>query len=926
MTRPYFNKTWYLEQYPDVAAAGIDPLLHYLTFGQKEGRWPCALPALELDQELWQAAEPGPFLEGLQQLFEQQQLLHSALAAWVLARWYGSFGQWQQVLPLLDCLLADHTALSILSHQGPFLLAFSTYINCQQPSAAQTVLAHPLWLNSEDKQLAHSMLVGGTAKLQQLNSVFARHNLTLLRLDTLAELDQLQTEQVNKAWYQALLPLAFQPKVSVIVPCFNAEKTLATALTSLLAQSHRNLEILVADDCSTDNSVAIAQQFATRDRRVKLVQLTRNSGAYVARNTALQQASGDFITTHDADDWSHPQKIVLQVAALKQQPAAMASVSHWVRCSADLQFQRWRMEEGWIYRNVSSLMFRREVFNRLGFWDRVSVNADTEYYYRIKQLFGPQSIVEILPGVPLSFGRADEGSLSQTKASHLRTQFRGLRKDYHNAAIAWQQKAESLYLPENPNKRPFAVPPAMCRGTAEQHRHNIQLWLNQQGLFDNGWYLRRYPDIAAAGVDPLQHFVMHGAAEGRDPNPGFSLSGYAFANQLALGDAVLHWLNQAQPQSGPVLLPGQQRYAGNAHTIMLVGHAVSERLFGAERSFLDVLKAISAGPFRLLVVLPAASCAEYVRAIQQYAATVAILPFSWWRLGRLPEPVVVNAFVEVIKLNNVKLLYANTLVLDEPMAAAREAAIPSVVHVRELLAHDPALCEVLGASAEIVRQSLLNRADYFIANSAVVATWLNQPERTCVIPNMIDLNVWPVSPTPVQANLQVAMLSSNLPKKGLGDFIAVAEKCAAKQLEVRFLLFGPDNAHIKQLQDLGLPPNLIFCGYAEQPQQALAQADVVLNLSHFQESFGRSVLEAMAAGKVVIAYDWGALPELLTEEYGILVPFLDTDAVVAALESLINQPDLRQQLATAARERAKRYSPASIGETLINALQKYVIQ
>jgi hypothetical protein len=277
-----------------------------------------------------------------------------------------------------------------------------------------------------------------------------------------------------------------------------------------------------------------------------------------------------------------------------QQPAAMASVSYWVRCSPALEFQRWRMEEGWIYRNVSSLLFRREVFNRLGFWDCVSVNADTEYYYRIKQQFGPASIVEVLPGVPLSFGRADEGSLSQTKASHLRTQFRGLRKDYHSAALAWQQQTTHLYLPANPSERPFAVPPVMCRGNAQLRAHNVQLWLEQQGLFDAAWYIRRYPDIAAAGVNPLQHFIAHGATEGRDPNPGFSLSGYAYANQLAPQEALMHWLNQSEPQRGPVYLEGQQLAADHAPCVMLVGHAVSERLFGAERSFLDVLNAISA--------------------------------------------------------------------------------------------------------------------------------------------------------------------------------------------------------------------------------------------------------------------------------------------------------------------------------------------
>lgn len=398
----FLDSNYYLSTYPDVAAAGVDPLQHYLTFGQKEGRWPCALPALELEQALWQAAEPGPYLARLQQLFNEQQPLHSALAAWTLARWYASLGQYLQVLPLLQPLLDDEVALAIIAHQGPFLLAFSTYLNCQQTAQAQAVLSHPRWLETDDKQLARSMLVAGADKLRLLNEIFARHNLTPLKPSTAADLDQLQAMTIKRPWYKLLLPAGVEPKVSVIMPCFNAGNTLATALNSLLAQSHRNLEILVADDCSTDNSAAIVQQFAARDSRVKLVQLAQNSGAYVARNTALLQASGEFITTHDSDDWSHPQKIALQVEALKQQPAAMASVSYWGRCSPDLQFQRWRIDEGWIYRNVPSLMFRCEVFNHLGFWNCVSASTLWIIITSLNNSLPPSCIVELLPSVLLT--------------------------------------------------------------------------------------------------------------------------------------------------------------------------------------------------------------------------------------------------------------------------------------------------------------------------------------------------------------------------------------------------------------------------------------------------------------------------------------------------------------------------------------------
>ncbi|MHC9037113.1 glycosyltransferase family 2 protein, partial [Cobetia marina] len=138
---------------------------------------------------------------------------------------------------------------------------------------------------------------------------------------------------------------------------------------------------------------------------------------------------------------------------------------HWVRCTPELIFGRWRMEEGWTYRNVSSLMFRREVFEALGYWDRVRVEADTEYYYRLRAAYGDQAIGEVLPGVPLAFGRSGADSLTAVGATHLITQFGGVRADYREASQAWHragtERPERLYLPAEPAERPFAVPEAM---------------------------------------------------------------------------------------------------------------------------------------------------------------------------------------------------------------------------------------------------------------------------------------------------------------------------------------------------------------------------------------------------------------------------------------------------------------------------------
>ena len=100
------------------------------------------------------------------------------------------------------------------------------------------------------------------------------------------------------------------PKVSVLLAAFNAAETLPTALSSLQQQTWANLEIIVIDDCSpSQDTVRAAERFSAHDDRIKIVRMPQNCGAYVCRNEGLDLATGEFVTIHDADDWSHPRKI-----------------------------------------------------------------------------------------------------------------------------------------------------------------------------------------------------------------------------------------------------------------------------------------------------------------------------------------------------------------------------------------------------------------------------------------------------------------------------------------------------------------------------------------------------------------------------------------------------------------------------------------
>lgn len=90
--------------------------------------------------------------------------------------------------------------------------------------------------------------------------------------------------------------------VSIITANYNCEKFIDDTVNSVLSQTYKNWEMIIVDDVSTDKSIEIIQKYVEKDRRIKLIQLEENSGAAVARNRAIEEASGRFIAFLDSDD------------------------------------------------------------------------------------------------------------------------------------------------------------------------------------------------------------------------------------------------------------------------------------------------------------------------------------------------------------------------------------------------------------------------------------------------------------------------------------------------------------------------------------------------------------------------------------------------------------------------------------------------
>lgn len=118
-----------------------------------------------------------------------------------------------------------------------------------------------------------------------------------------------------------------QELVSVIMPTFNTGKFLSESIESVLHQTYTNLELLVTDDGSTDETLKILESYAQKDSRVKVFNLKNHQGPGHARNNSIQEAQGRYIAFCDSDDRWMPEKLERQIQFMHQKECALCCSS-----------------------------------------------------------------------------------------------------------------------------------------------------------------------------------------------------------------------------------------------------------------------------------------------------------------------------------------------------------------------------------------------------------------------------------------------------------------------------------------------------------------------------------------------------------------------------------------------------------------------
>ena len=107
--------------------------------------------------------------------------------------------------------------------------------------------------------------------------------------------------------------------ISIIMPAYNAENTLEFAVRSVLAQTYRDFELIIINDCSKDKTLALANRLQKTDSRIRVLDNERNQGVSLTRRRGVEIAEGDWLAFLDSDDAWMPDKLEKQVALQKRQ-------------------------------------------------------------------------------------------------------------------------------------------------------------------------------------------------------------------------------------------------------------------------------------------------------------------------------------------------------------------------------------------------------------------------------------------------------------------------------------------------------------------------------------------------------------------------------------------------------------------------------
>jgi glycosyltransferase involved in cell wall biosynthesis len=479
----------------------------------------------------------------------------------------------------------------------------------------------------------------------------------------------------------------------------------------------------------------------------------------------------------------------------------------------------------------------------------------------------------------------------------------------------------SWYLERNPDVTRAGTNPLahyLRRGAAEGRDPNP--------VFDTSWYLERNPDVAAGGFNPLEHYLRHGAAEGRDPGPGFNTSFYLQANpdvRAAGLNPLEHYLGHGRAEGRAPLPPPPDAKAREAtarpplagQILLFVGHDGTRS--GAPRILLNLVRhAARYGQVQCVTVLDQDGP---LRPDYEAVSRVHVMKADRYARDEAVFEAEISAFLASLEGRPVAAV-CNTAETASYIPLLEKRGIPCLSLIHEILSlyTPPPVAQIAAAHAVVFPSRFVAEANQPLLEPAAVETRVLS--QGLLDPSFGQSGRRPVSEAFRDFDLDdrtlVVLGCGNADwRKGFDLFCLVARKALTllgDRLAVRFAWVGPYEETFQtaaywgrwELRKSGVQDALIQIWEVADPEPYYQAAHVFV-LPSRADPFPCVVHEAMACGLPVIAFDGSGGAGEAMGDTGVLVPYLDTDAMARAVVALLEDDARRCGLGEAARERVK---------------------
>lgn len=170
--------------------------------------------------------------------------------------------------------------------------------------------------------------------------------------------------------------------VSVIIPVFNTEKYILNALDSVFSQDHQNIEVIVVNDCSTDNTLNLLKEYK---KKIKIISLEKNKGQSFARNIGVKESKGDIIGFLDADDIWPENHISLGLKYLNNE-GNYDFVRGYTKYFRFINGKKEITNSVFMEMLVGASLYKKDIFDKVGFFDEdMKCGEDLDWFIRISE-------------------------------------------------------------------------------------------------------------------------------------------------------------------------------------------------------------------------------------------------------------------------------------------------------------------------------------------------------------------------------------------------------------------------------------------------------------------------------------------------------------------------------------------------------------